>query len=143
MPLDAIKSRFVQEIKSRGRDDKYIDKNEEREILQIAIQQGIGIETARAAFAGVCEQEDFVVESVLLKQIQEKCGAATANGGMIDQAMFEGFVASASKFARGRKPDAEIRKLIITVMEDHGLNRISTGWFKNWYAALKRELGIA
>jgi hypothetical protein len=143
MPIDAIKTRFVDEIKLRGYDDKYIDINEEREILQIAIHQGIGIEAARAAFAEVCVHEDFVVESVLLKLIQEKCQAATANGGMIDQAMFERIVELAKKSARERKSDRDIRKLIVTVMEDHGLNRISTGWFKNWYAALKKELGVA
>ena len=41
MSIDDIKKRFVNEIKLRAYDDKYIDKNEEREILQIAIQLGV------------------------------------------------------------------------------------------------------
>ena len=41
MTLDEVKKRFVEEVKLRAYDDKYIDKNEEREILQIAIQQGV------------------------------------------------------------------------------------------------------
>ena len=44
MSIDDIKKRFVNEIKLRAYDDKYIDKNEEREILQIAIQLGVSIE---------------------------------------------------------------------------------------------------
>jgi len=143
MSLDTIKDRFVDEVKSRGKDDRYIDRNEEREILQIAIHQGIGIEAARAALAEVCANEGFVVESALLKLIQEKCDAATANGGMIDRATFESIVESAKTAALGRKDDREIRKLAITLMEDRGLDRISTGWFRNWYSALKRDLGIA
>ena len=37
----------------------------------------------------------------------------------------------------------EIKKMIITIMEDSGLNRVKTGWFSNWYAAMKRDLGMA
>ena len=51
MSIDEIKKRFVDEIKLRAYDDKYVDKNEEREILQVAIQQGISIDSARSAHA--------------------------------------------------------------------------------------------
>ena len=36
MSLEDVKKRFVEEVKLRAFDDKYIDKTEEREILQIA-----------------------------------------------------------------------------------------------------------
>ena len=49
MSEDEIKKRFVSEIELRGYDDKYIDRNEEREILQIAIQLGVSIDSARLA----------------------------------------------------------------------------------------------
>ena len=55
MSIEDIKKRFVDEIKLRAYDDKYVDKNEEREILQIAIQQGIGIDSARQALAQCCD----------------------------------------------------------------------------------------
>ena len=55
MSIEAIKKRFVDEIKLRAYDDKYVDKNEEREILQIAIAEGIGIDSARQALGQVCE----------------------------------------------------------------------------------------
>ena len=51
MTLDEVKKRFVEEVKLRAYDDKYIDKNEEREILQIAIQQGVGVDSGRSALA--------------------------------------------------------------------------------------------
>ena len=38
MTLDEVKRQFVEQVKLRAYDDKYIDKNEEREILQIALQ---------------------------------------------------------------------------------------------------------
>src|SRR5215212_3772783 len=67
MALDDIKKRFVDEIKLRAYDDKYVDKNEEREILQVAIAQGISIDSARSALAQVCEHQGYVLESSLLK----------------------------------------------------------------------------
>ena len=63
MAMEEVKKRFAEEIKLRGYDDKYIDKNEEREILQFAIAQGISIDTARAALAQVCDHDDYILES--------------------------------------------------------------------------------
>jgi hypothetical protein len=142
MSPDAMQKRFVDEIKLRGFDDKYIDKNEEREILQIAIQHGIGIDSARDALDAVCTEHGYVLESALIKIIKDQCETAAANDGKMDLRRFEQIVASARQAAQGRKNDRELKKLVITVMEDHALNRIKTSWFHNWYNALKRDLGM-
>jgi hypothetical protein len=42
--LEEVKKRFVEEVKLRAYDDKYVDRKEEREILQIAIQNNISID---------------------------------------------------------------------------------------------------
>jgi len=142
MLLDELKKRFVDEVKLRGYDDKYIDKIEEREILQIAIQQGVGIEPARAALAQVCEHEAYVLESAVLKQIKERLEVAAAKDGKIDQNEFDAILDAVRKAAHGRKNDRDLKKMIILVMEDTGLNRVKTGWFRDWYAGLKRDLGM-
>ena len=72
MALDDIKKRFVDEIKLRAYDDKFLDKNEEREILQIAIQQGVSIDSARGALQQVCEHQGYVLESSLVKTIKDQ-----------------------------------------------------------------------
>ena len=41
MELDDIKKRIVNEIKARAYHDKYIDRGEELETIQIAIQLGV------------------------------------------------------------------------------------------------------
>jgi hypothetical protein len=140
--IDEIKKRFVNEIKLRGYDDKYIDRNEEREILQIAIQMGVNIESARAALAQVCEAEGYVQESAVLKLVMEQIEAAAANDGKIDQREFELIFDNAKKAMQGKKTDRQIKTMIVTLMEDSGHNRIKTGWFSDWYKGLKKELGI-
>ena len=44
---------------------------------------------------------------------------------------------------QGKKNDREIKKMIVQIMEDSGMNKVRTGWFSNWYAAMKKDLGMA
>lgn len=82
-PLDEVKKRFVEEVKLRAYDDKYIDKNEEREILQIAIQQGVGIDSARSALGQVCEAQGYVLESKVLSEIKDLIETFVGNDGVL------------------------------------------------------------
>lgn len=143
MSIDEIKKRFVNEIKLRAYDDKYIDKNEEREILQISIQLGVSIDSARTALIQVCEENGYIIESVALKSIKDQVETAAGNDGMVDQKEFELIFQNAKRQMQGKKNDREIKKMIITVMEDTGNNKIKKGWFSNWYLALKQDLGMA
>ena len=142
MALEDIKKRFVDEIKLRAYDDKYVDKNEEREILQIAIQQGISIDSARGALQQVCEHQGYVLESSLVKTIKDQVETAAGNDGKVDQKEFDLIFQNVRKSADGKKNDREIKKMIITVMEDTGLNKVKTGWFSDWYAAMKKDLAM-
>ncbi|MGL6073486.1 MAG: hypothetical protein ACRC8S_04910 [Fimbriiglobus sp.] len=142
MSIDEIKKRFVNEIKLRAYDDKYIDRNEEREILQIAIQLGVSIDSARVALVQVCDDAAYVMESTVLKMIKDQVEAAAGNDGKVDQKEFELVLANATKAMQGKKNDRQIKKMIVEVMEDTGNNKVKTGWFSDWYAAMKKDLGM-
>jgi hypothetical protein len=142
MSPDEITTRFVEEIKLRAYDDRYIDKNEEREILQIAIQHGIGIDPARDLLAQVCEREGYVLESALFRLIKDQALAAAGPAGKVDQKAFDQIVQSAKAAAQGRRSERDLKKMVVTVMEDNGLDRAKAGWLGDWYAALKRDLGM-
>ena len=142
MSVEEIKKRFVNEIKLRAYDDKYIDKNEEREILQIAIQLGVSIDSARMALVQVCDDHSYVMESVVLKMIKDQVEAAFGNDGQIDQKEFDLVFSNIRRAVNGKKNDREVKKMIVTVMEETGLNKVKKGWFSNWYTALKADLGM-
>lgn len=142
MSLEEIKKRYVNEVKLRAYDDKYIDKNEEREILQIAIQLGVSIDSARMALIQVCEENSYILESQIAKQIKDQVESAFGNDGKIDQREFELIVGNIRKAMHGKKNDREIKKMIVLVMEDSGMNKVRTGWFSNWYSAMKQDLGM-
>jgi hypothetical protein len=142
MSPDDIKKRIVNEIKARAYDDKYIDRAEEREIIQIAIQLGVTVESALAALIQVCQEFSYVLESAILKQIKDQIETASGNDGLVDQREFEMIFANARKAMQGKKNDREIKKIIVTIMEETGNNKVRKGWFSNWYATLKQELGM-
>jgi len=143
MSLDDIKRRFVDEIKLRAYDDKYVDSNEEREILQVAIQQGISIDSARNALVQVCEMNGYVLESSIKRMIKQDLEAATGDDGRIDEKEFNTIFLKAKKQMAGKKNDNQIKKMIVELMEDTGNTKVKTGWFSNWYTALKKDLGMA
>jgi hypothetical protein len=138
MSDDEIKKRFVSEIELRGYDDKYIDRNEEREILQIAIQLGVTIDNARLALVQVCEEKGYIIESAVARQIRKD----VETRGKVDRREFDAILENTRKAVQGKKNDRDIQKMIVTVMEDTGNNRVKTGWFSNWYASLKKDLGL-
>jgi hypothetical protein len=143
MSIEDIKKRFMNEIKLRAYDDKYIDKNEEREILQIAIQLGVSIDSARQALVQVCEDQSYVMESQIHKLIKDQVETAFGNDGKIDQKEFDLIFQNVRKAMQGKKNDREVKKMVITVMEDTGMNKVRTGWFSDWYTAMKKDLGMA
>ena len=143
MSMEEIKNRFVNEIKLRAYDDKYIDKNEEREILQIAIQLGVSVDSARMALVQVCDEHSYIMESSILKMIKDQVEVASGNDGKVDQKEFDLIFQNIRKAMHGKKNDREIKKMIVTIMEDTGNNKVKTGWFSNWYTALKQDLGMA
>jgi len=142
MTIDEIKKRFQNEIKLRAYDDKYIDKNEEREILQIAIQLGVNIDSARNALVQCCEDQNYVMESVLQKLMKNQVEAAMGDDGKIDQKEFEMILAASKNAAQGKKNDRQLKMMIVQVMEDTGNNKVKTGWFSDWYSAMKKDLGM-
>lgn len=142
MSVDEIKKRFVSEIKLRAYQDKYIDKNEEREILQIAIQLGVGIDSARGALVQVCDEYEYVLETQLVKHIKDQIEAAAGNDGRIDQKEFDMVFATVKRAANGKRSDRDLKKMIVLVMEDTGNNKVKTGWFSDWYTTLKKDLGM-
>jgi hypothetical protein len=142
MSMEEIKKQFVEQVKLRAYDDKYIDRGEEREILQIALQQGVTVDSARQALAQVCENNDYVLESKVLNQLKDLIDTFAGNDGHIDQKEFNDSVATCKKACRGKKNDLHCKRMVVEVIEDNGYKVKSGGWFSSdWWAAVKKECG--
>jgi hypothetical protein len=142
MSLDEVKKRFVEEVKLRAYDDKYIDKNEEREILQTALQQGVTVDSARAALAQVCESNGYVLESRVLSEIKDLIDTFAGNDGKIDEKEFNDAVAQCKKRTQGKKNDVQCKRMVLEVIEENSF-KVKTGMFSNWHAKVRKEVGMA
>jgi hypothetical protein len=138
--LDEVKKRFVDEVKLRAYDDKYIDKKEEKEILQIALQAGISFESARSGLAQVCESQDYVLESKVMERLKDILDTSANNDGSIDEKEFNDAVLNCKKWTKGKKNDIQCKKMICEII-DEASYKTSKGWFSSWYANVKREIG--
>lgn len=141
MTLDEVKKRFVEEVKLRAYDDKYIDKKEEREILQIAIQGGISVDSARAALGQVCEANEYVVESKVIAQLKDLLDTLAGNDGKIDEKEFNDAVTTCKKATKGKRSDIQCKKMVVEIIEENTY-KTSKGWFSSWYSNVKKDLGM-
>jgi hypothetical protein len=142
MATEETKRRFLQEIKLRGYDDKYIDVAEEKEILKIALESGSDLDAARQAMLQICEKHDFMVESVILNKLRELIQTFVGNDGKLDEREFNDTLALAKRATGGKKTDRECKIMVLKLIEEDG-SKIKTGMMSNWYKRVKKEVGLA
>jgi hypothetical protein len=140
---DDIRQRFINEIKLRAFDDQYVDRGEEKEILQIAISMNVDLDTARMALVQACQMQGYVLESDMLTEMKTQLRAFSGNDGKIDEREFELILQTMQAKVNGKKNAIELKRMIIEEMEGSGLNNVKTGWLSNWYTKAKREVGLA
>jgi len=142
MTLDDVKRQFVEQVKLRAYDDKYVDKGEEREILQIALQQGVTVDSARAALAQVCDSNGYVLESAALAAVKELLAIQAGGDGKVDEKEFNDAVALLKTRTQGKRNDTQAKRMVLELIEENSY-KVKTGMFSNWHARVKREVGMA
>jgi hypothetical protein len=142
MELNEVKRKFVEEVKLRAYDDKYIDQQEEREILQLALREGVTVDAARSALMQVCEAHDFVLESKALGVVKDTLSVFAGNDGAIDEKEFNDAVSVLKLQTKGKKNETQVKRMVLSVIDDNSY-KTKTGWFSNWHKAARREVGLA
>ena len=141
--MSDIRQRFINEIKLRAFDDQYVDRGEEKEILQIAISMNVDIDTARMALVQACQMENYVLESEVVKEMKNQLRVFAGNDGVVDEKEFDLLYQTTVAKVNGKITNIQVKKMIVEEMETSGLNQVKTGWFTNWYTKVKKEVGMA
>jgi hypothetical protein len=142
MSLEEVKKRFVNQVKLRGYDDKYIDRNEEKEILQDAIQQGIDVDAARSALAQVCEAQSYILESKVLSDLKTTLETFAENDGVISEKEFNDAVTMCKKKTNGKRNEQQCKRMVVEIIEDNNY-KAKQGFFSHWYDKVKKDVGMA
>ncbi len=141
---DDLRQRFVNEIKIRAFDDKYVDRPEENEILKIAISMNVDLDTARMALSQVCRMEGYALEREIVDMVSVQLRACAGNDGKVDENEFN-FVTATVAQQLSHCPDMrplKIKRLVIEQMDKLNIT-VKTGFFSDWFSKAKKEVGLA
>jgi len=142
MGMEELKKKFAEEVKLRAFDDECIDREEEREILKMAIQEGVTLESARSALKQICESKEYALESAVMEHLKDLLEQFAGNDGKIDEKEFNDAVAICKKKTLGKKSDNECKKMVIAIVDEQS-SKIKAGMFSNWFKRVKKEVGVA
>lgn len=138
---DAIKHDFLEAVKARAADDHFIDDKEECEILQIALRRGVSMETARRCLVEVCAENGYVIEREAIDEAKALLQARARTGGAIRESDFRDALAVLLERMNGQRSERECSRILVRIIEEYGLP-IHHGWWRNWYAKVKRSLAM-
>ena len=132
-----INKRFLEEVKLRAYDDRYIDVDEEKEIIQIAIENGVGVDAARNGLRQVCENNNYVIESALNEAAKDILQQFAENDGVVDKREFDDAVGIVKKKAQGKLNESQCRKKVKQIVQDNDW-KVREGFMKGgkWFSEI-------
>lgn len=132
---------FAELVKLRAFDDKYIDTIEERDILQQGLGLGMTVDQARQALMSTCRSQGYILESEISRDFLAKLEFFAIRDNGLTRRTFDEACALGMGLVGKIKGEIAVRRMHCRLIDDHGL-RIRKGWFFNWYASMKRGLGL-
>jgi len=140
---DLIKNDLIDAIRLRGKSDSYIDRGEEREILQFALQKGLMLDQGHQILLEVCQHSNYLMESYLLEDILDQINSFAKGGNGLTEKFFLELTKILLFNAKGYLEIQNAKELIVSLIEDNGIE-IETGFFgNNWFLKTKKNLRLA
>jgi hypothetical protein len=135
---DQIRKQFIEYIKSKAFDDQYIDRVEEKKILEVGIKNGISVDESLSLIRQVASQMGWVIERDAEDRAKEFLENATVNDGKVDKKEFESAIKLFKTASKGKVTEPEIKKRLKKMMEDNGWKAKEGGLFgSKWYSAIE------
>jgi len=131
-----IRNQFIEFITLQAFDDKYIDRQEEKRILEVGVKNDISVEDSLSLIRQVASQKGLVVERVAEERAKEFLEKA-AQDGKVDKKEFEGAVMQFKTAIKGKIPELELKLRLKKMMEENGWKAKEGGLFgTKWYSAI-------
>jgi DNA primase catalytic subunit len=134
---EAVRKKFVDYIMLQVFDDQYIDRKEEKKILEEGVKEGMGVEEGLAIMRQVALEKGLVLERDAEERVKEMLERFSANDGKVDKKEFEDALAIFKSSTKGKIPEPELKRRLKRMMEDHGWKAKEGGLFgSKWYSAI-------
>ena len=132
-----VKKAFIDYIMLQVFDDKYIDRQEEKKILEEGIKKGISVEEGLAIMRQVATEKGLALEREAEERAKEMLERFAANDGKVDKKEFEDTLALFKKDSKSKIPEPEMKKRLKKMMEENGWQAKEGGLFgSKWYSAI-------
>lgn len=128
---------FVEFVKLQVFDDGFLDRQEEKAILEKGIQLGISIESGLAIITQLASTRGFVVERLANERAKQILTQFANNDGKIDKKEFEDAVAFYQSDTKGKIREDEVRRRIKQLILDNQWKVKEGGLFgSKWFSAI-------
>lgn len=119
-------------------DDQYIDRQEEKKIIEEGIRKGFTVDKALSVIRQIAQNKGLALERDAEEQTKEMLEAFVQNDGKIDKKEFENALGIFKKHSKGKIPEPEMKKRLKKMMEDNSWKAKEGGLFgSRWYSAIE------
>jgi hypothetical protein len=134
---EPIRKQFVEYIMLQVFDDQYIDRQEEKKILEEGIKKGIGVDEGLAIIRQVASDKNLVVERDVEDRALEVLEQFAVNDGVIDKKEFEKTVTLFKSASHGKVSEAKIKKRLKEMILKQGWKVKEGGLFgSKWFSEI-------
>jgi len=134
---DEVRKAFVDFIMLQVFDDQYIDRQEEKKILEEGIKKGMGVDEGLSIMRQVALEKGIALERDAEERAKETLEAFATNDGKVDKKEFEDAVAIFKKHSKGKIPDPELKKRLKKMMLENNWKAKEGGFFgSKWFSAI-------
>ncbi|MDM8557973.1 hypothetical protein [Candidatus Parabeggiatoa sp. HSG14] len=134
---EEVRKAFADYIMLQAFDDQYIDRQEEKNILQEGVTKGIGVEEGLAIMRQVAQEKGLALERDAEERAKEMLERFATNDGKVDKKEFVDAIAIFKSASKGKIPEHEMKKRLKTMMETNGWKAKEGGLFgSKWYSAI-------
>lgn len=134
---EEVKNRFVEYIKLQGFDDQFIDRMEEKKILEAGVKNGLTVEEGLSLLREVAIQKGIVIERDAEERAKEMLERFANNDGKVDKKEFADAVAIFKSACKGKVTEPDIQKRLKKMMLDNGWKAKEGGLFgSKWFSAI-------
>lgn len=134
---DSIRKQLVDYIMLQVYDDQYIDRQEEREILEMGIKQGITVDEGLSLIQQLASEKGFVIEREAEENAQEVLRQFATNDGVVDKKEFQNALSLFKKASKSKIPEPELKRRLKSMMQENDWKAKEGGLFgKKWFSEI-------
>jgi hypothetical protein len=134
---DTVRKQLVDYIMLQVYDDQYIDRQEERQILELGIKKGLTVDEGLSLIQQLASEKGIVIEREAEEKAKEVLQQFATNDGVVDKKEFENTLSLFKKVSKGKIPEPELKRRLKSMMQENDWKAKEGGLFgKKWFSEI-------